>query len=326
MSDLPHGQHLPLGLDSTEDMRMVRDGSVGVRPAAGIAFGGNNQSGPIDVATACNAHGGPHGRLDFESETFIVEPIAFTSKDYGGDATVDCSPTLRSMGHSDSHANGGGQVGVAYYAFQPRIARNGRGDMGDLVNALQAQSGETGKGDAAPCVAVLPFDTTQITSVANRSNPAYGDPCHPLAAGAHPPAIAIDLRNSALDDDGPTMTLAAGGIGEGRGMCINAIPHVFATGFRSSQSGVRINDTAGTLDANYGSRRHNGVLYPEMAVRRLMPVECERLQGFPDDFTAVPHRGKPAADGPRYKALGNSMAVNVMRVIGERIAMVEAMS
>ena len=61
------------------------------------------------------------------------------------------------------------------------------------------------------------------------------------------------------------------------------------------------------------------------AVRRLTPRECERLQGFPDDFTAIPHRGKPAADGPRYKALGNSMAVNVMRVIGERIAMVEAM-
>jgi DNA (cytosine-5)-methyltransferase 1 len=61
------------------------------------------------------------------------------------------------------------------------------------------------------------------------------------------------------------------------------------------------------------------------AVRRLTPRECERLQGFPDDFTAIPYRGKPAADGPRYKALGNSMAVNVMRVIGTRIAMVDAL-
>ena len=60
------------------------------------------------------------------------------------------------------------------------------------------------------------------------------------------------------------------------------------------------------------------------AVRRLTPRECERLQGFPDDFTAIAYRGKPAADGPRYKALGNSMAVNVMRVIGTRIAMVDA--
>jgi DNA (cytosine-5)-methyltransferase 1 len=61
-----------------------------------------------------------------------------------------------------------------------------------------------------------------------------------------------------------------------------------------------------------------------MAVRRLTPRECERLQGFPDDYTLVTYRGKPAADGPRYRALGNSMAVPVMRWIGERIKMVEA--
>jgi hypothetical protein len=60
-----------------------------------------------------------------------------------------------------------------------------------------------------------------------------------------------------------------------------------------------------------------------MAVRRLTPRECERLQGFPDDYTLVEYRKKPAADGPRYRALGNSMAVPVMRWIGERIAMVD---
>lgn len=58
------------------------------------------------------------------------------------------------------------------------------------------------------------------------------------------------------------------------------------------------------------------------AVRRLTPTECERLQGFPDGYTLVPYRNKEAADGPRYKALGNSMAVPVMRWIGERIALV----
>ena len=60
-----------------------------------------------------------------------------------------------------------------------------------------------------------------------------------------------------------------------------------------------------------------------LQVRRLTPIECERLQGFPDNYTNVPHRGKPAADGPRYKSLGNSMAVPVMRWIGERIQMVD---
>lgn len=60
----------------------------------------------------------------------------------------------------------------------------------------------------------------------------------------------------------------------------------------------------------------------EWTVRRLTPRECERLQGFPDDWTRIPYRGKPAEecpDGPRYKAIGNSMAVPVMRWIFERI-------
>lgn len=55
-------------------------------------------------------------------------------------------------------------------------------------------------------------------------------------------------------------------------------------------------------------------------VRRLTPIECERLQGFPDGHTLVEYRGKPVANGHRYKAIGNSMAVPVMRWIGERIA------
>jgi len=91
----------------------------------------------------------------------------------------------------------------------------------------------------------LPFDTTQITSKANYSKPQSGDPCHPLAAGAHAPAIA-----------------------------------------------------------------------QPMAVRRLTPTECERLQGFPDNYTNIKDK---CPDGPRYKALGNSWAVPVVRWIGERI-------
>lgn len=59
------------------------------------------------------------------------------------------------------------------------------------------------------------------------------------------------------------------------------------------------------------------------AVRRLTPTECERLQGFPDGYTDIPYKGKPAPDGARYKALGNSMCVPVMHWIGKRIQMVE---
>jgi DNA (cytosine-5)-methyltransferase 1 len=67
----------------------------------------------------------------------------------------------------------------------------------------------------------------------------------------------------------------------------------------------------------------NAAVVQQMAVRRLTPVECERLQGFPDKYTDILPGGKPTPDGPRYKALGNSMAVPVMRWIGERIDAVE---
>lgn len=81
-------------------------------------------------------------------------------------------------------------------------------------------------------------------------------------------------------------------------------------------------DTANIRAASGGSSR--SYVSQAWAVRRLTPRECERLQGFPDDYTALADADKPQADGPRYKQLGNSMAVNVMRWIGTRIKMVDA--
>ncbi len=157
-----------------------------------------------------------------------------------------------------------------------------------------------------------------------------------------------------------TMKSCASGGGQSNSADHAAAGYMIPVAVQSSQSGVRVHETHATLDANNGSRRHNGVVVPvafaqntrdevrempvigalaaqpgmkqtsyvrtAMQVRRLTPRECERLQGFPDDYTLIPWRGKPAADGPRYKALGNSMAVPVMRWIGERIAQVEALS
>ena len=82
-------------------------------------------------------------------------------------------------------------------------------------------------------------------------------------------------------------------------------------------AGARNNPTAETF-----------LIHAGVGVRRLMPVEYERLQGFPDDYTRVPYGDKPAAecpDSPRYKALGNSIAVPVMRWIGERIIEIESL-
>ena len=98
--------------------------------------------------------------------------------------------------------------------------------------------------------------------------------------------------------------------------------------FQQNQLGeVRCGDVAGTINTNSNaSGRNTPMAAHRMAVRRLTPKECERLQGFPDDHTLIPWRGKPAdqcPDGPRYKALGNSMAVPCMAWIGKRIAKAE---
>lgn len=76
----------------------------------------------------------------------------------------------------------------------------------------------------------------------------------------------------------------------------------------------------GALDTNTDPNSH--VLLSGWAVRRLTPTECERLMGVPDGFTAITYRGKPAADGPRYRALGNSQAANNMRWIAHGLSVV----
>jgi DNA (cytosine-5)-methyltransferase 1 len=89
---------------------------------------------------------------------------------------------------------------------------------------------------------------------------------------------------------------------------------------------ARNDGTANAILTPNGGRGGIGVgaIATGWAVRRLTPRECERLQGFPDDYTLIPLNGKMMADGPRYKMLGNSMAVPVMRWIGERINKIES--
>ena len=215
---------------------------------------------------------------------------------YGGNNTsgpIDVSTAVR------AHAG-------AHYDFESETF---------IATTLRARDGSKGvDSDCADTLVPVAFDTTQITSPGNYSQPRAGDPCHPLAAGAHPPAVAFNWQG------GGTQT---------------------TLGFDPA-SGICGNLSVGQTPA----------VATQMRVRRLTPRECERLQGFSDDHTLVPHgrrikkekldmdflkyqlRGNPkhltrddidrlAADGPRYKAIGNSMAVPVMAWIGKRIQRIE---
>lgn len=236
---------------------------------------GGNQGGdyivqPIvpvhQVAGTLKSCGGKSGQPNGAEEADRLIPIAFSSKDNGSDAASDLSPTLRSMGHTDSHANGGGQVAVAF-------AENTR-------HELRLEGGD---GDRKP--------------------------------GQGIPTIAFALRGR---DDGAQPEI------EGDGSKVGAL---------RAASGGSSRDYVAT----------------QWAVRRLTVTECERLQGYPDNWTLIEfgsrrtvepdmaeylrakgviveadnRTGKlktnAAADGPRYKSLGNAWAVACVRPIAKRI-------
>lgn len=100
----------------------------------------------------------------------------------------------------------------------------------------------------------------------------------------------------------------------------NLVPYAFA---QNQLGEVRTGGVFNTLNQNSNaSGRNTPMVASKTDVRRLTPVECERLQGFPDNYTKIPWRGKEASDcpdGPRYMSIGNSMAVPVLEWIGERI-------
>ena len=282
------------------------------------AYGGNNQSGSIDVATARNACASASGRMDFETETFLVHP----------------THTLRGEGF-DASEDGTGRGTPLVPVAQPipidmRQASRGATMTNNRAEGTSGGAPGTGignAGDPAPTlsgshVAAIAFDTTQITSATNRSNPQPHDACHPLAAGAHAPAIAFPANLSgtqcvSTEELAPSM-------GAANPTAVAAPVHAIQAGALrtnplSGPAGVGVQaDHAYTLEA----RAEVQAVQSAMQVRRLTPTEAERLQGFHDGYTAIPWRGKPAdqcPDGPRYKALGNSWAVPNVTWIGRRI-------
>lgn len=178
---------------------------------------------------------------------------------------------------------------------------------GEVTHTLRAEgfdASEDGTGRGNPIVAFNP----RATDV-----PVTGEITGALDASFPGPAIcfsAKDYGGDAMTDLAPT--LRAGGH-TGSHANAGVMPAVVVNGNSTPEVGF---ERAFPLRSNDGSGNRQALQYGS-AVRRLTPRECERLQGFPDDFTLLPSYD---ADGPRYKALGNSMAVPVMRWIGERIA------
>mgnify|MGYP003331396557 CR=1 FL=1 len=145
---------------------------------------------------------------------------------------------------------------------------------------------------------------------------------HPGRSGC---GLALTPRRGCLSADWPLISRScvvqvdASEDGTGRGTPLVPVAFDLAQ-ITSKANRTRVAPELPASTLNAAGQMHCATA---MQVRRLTPRECERLQGFPDDYTLIPYRGKPAADGPRYKALGNSMAVPCMVWIGRRIQMVE---
>ena len=180
------------------------------------------------------------------------------------------------------------------------------------AEAIVAQCLTTRTGSAYdPTTETLPVTTGSLCARTGQSVSVQD------AAQSHLLPIAFGAQNSANQGD-------------------SVSTEVTPTLDKSKTPAVAFQPAADCLTAAYATKWNgnasatNGSLFAAQssAVRRLTPIECERLQGFPDNFTQIPWRNKPAEDcpdGPRYKAMGNSMAVPVMRWIGERIQMVESL-
>lgn len=262
-----------------------------------------------------------------DAEAGMLIPIAFSMKEYCGDATLDLAPTLRAGNHKGSHANGGQPPAIAFDARQDCVSSTAVfGALGGSSPQAQAVCQTIGSREVAGAL------TSSYGKQPDGSDSALG------------PNLAVFITGDV------THTLKAEGFdasedGTGRGQPIVA---AFA---ENSRAEIRLEGGDGSLTgalSTGGGKPGQGMpmALVGMAVRRLTPRECERLQDFPDDYTLIPFgrtirpekldqdwikylmRGgvmsrdqvaRAAADGPRYKAIGNSWAVSNVAWLGRRI-------
>ncbi len=268
-----------------------KDGRVRGNQGVGVLEPIASNAGEVGFCLAVNSQ----QSLDAEQETLIA--VAHTLRGEGFDATEDGSgrgtpivpvaPTLRAGGNlTGGHRPPGTDVDTVESLIQMREAVSGPLTAGMHKSAARMPQEQ---GTLIP----EPLGFSAVDSGGDAQDGlaptlrAMGHASSHPNAGGHA-AVAFDLRGR---EGGAQL--------EG--------PH----------------DTAAIRSAEGGSSR--SYVASAWAVRRLTPRECERLQGFPDDYTDVPFRGKNSVpDGPRYKAIGNSMAVNVMEWLGQRIELVES--
>jgi len=266
-----------------------RNGFIRNQLGAGVLASTGDTSYCLNAGGMC--------RQDFETETLIAHALSADGFDAG--VPTDRSSSVGWEASEDGTGRGTPVVPIAICTAHTQS--NGSGFSDGIAHTLEGGSAQAvafnlrGRDGGA-----LP-ELSEIASIRAASG------------GSSNSYLAFSAKDYGADADEIAPTLRSmghdGSHANGGGQLAIA---ALQTGSLTKQ-----------IDRSDTGSRPPGLSEAAMAVRRLTPRECERLQGFPDDYTLVEYRGKLAADGPRYRALGNSMAVPVVRWIGERIVAVE---
>jgi len=266
-----------------------RQGAGTLRASGGDLGGGSEHlvAQPYEIGNTLTArmHKGMNSDCN-EGQTPVLQPIA----------TQDVAGTMLSRNTSGGFSNSIDHAAAGYMALQPiplDLRNAGRDpEKRDKMNRQGLGVGEE------------------------------GDPSHTLTTAcvhgvAQPMAFQQNTRDEVryINGDGSIVGALAASSG------MKQTNYVYAPAEVGPSMGA-----SGPPYSRTGNERveADALAIHNMAVRRLTPVECERLQGFPDNYTDIKLKGKDTPDGPRYKALGNSMAVPVMAWIGKRIAEYQA--
>ena len=282
-------------------------------PGRGIGHNGNYDSQVVSVGSLCARTGRSNSVQDGEQGHLMpIWPAEISS-------TLDTTFGTK-MGLENQHVNAGRPmfvpaqpIALAENTIGRKPENGGNGDGFTEEGPMYTLNATGVHGVAAPIAfsgqMSNPQTDVDMTQTLGAKNPM---------AVAH--SIGTDIYNGAITGDvAVPLTNRSDGTGTGPTV-MQATAHPIGW----SEELTASVDMAGTLQYGGQGGRHDGVMTQAMAVRRLTPVECERLQGFPDNYTDIKPKGKATPDGPRYKALGNSMAVPVMAWIGKRIQEVDA--
>lgn len=256
----------------------------------------------------------------FERESLLRNPPPSREKRENSSQSIE-----RGFGGSSRDRENDGGDAILSYRINTLGLKDGaeRTEVAGSLSAEHCLSPRQGQESLALIEEIQPIAFKANAGV--EFPPEEPAPLSPALQAVNPMAVAF-APSKYLRGQGPDPSIEISGTIKASHN--DSSPHVASFTVSANSNGYAWEKSVTpTIDASGGQNKNQQYgIRQDMAVRRLTPKECERLQGFPDDYTRIPYRNKPAdlcPDGPRYKALGNSMAVPVMKWIGERIQKVD---